>query len=146
MKETWVDLDVWVREESRRTSGAMCHLHSPTRRGRACEGVSPPTTPLTASWLLRLLPDQGRSTLGRVLGKIKIFTAKKRVRQSFAGQFPCNSVLYFMVWDKATLAACALCGHHAATQRQTAESHAVPLPSSKRGQELAPSGTSRDVG
>jgi hypothetical protein len=64
--------------------------------------------------LAQLLQDQGRSTLGRVLGEMKISTAKKQVVQSIAGQFPCNAVLY--KWGKAPLAACTLYGHHAETE------------------------------
>ncbi len=82
------------------------------RRGRAGAEASPPALPLTASWLLRL--HQGRSTLGKVLGEMKISTAKKQVLQSIAGAFPCNAVLH--KWFKVPSAACVLCGHPAETQ------------------------------
>jgi hypothetical protein len=45
---------------------------------------------------------------------MRISTAKKRVMQSIAGQFPCNAVLH--KWGKVPSAACTLCGHHAETQ------------------------------
>jgi hypothetical protein len=96
----------------------MCHSHCQTkawagRRG----GLAPqwaPTLPVTASWLLR--PNQGQSTLGKVLGEMKISTAKKQVLQSMAGAFPCNAVLQKSRWGIVPSAACALCGHPAETQ------------------------------
>jgi hypothetical protein len=63
----------------------------------------PPALPLTASWLLR--PNQGRSTLGKVLGEIKISTAKKPVLQSIAGAFPCTAVLHKEAQADADVAA-----------------------------------------
>jgi hypothetical protein len=62
------------------------------KQGRAGAEASPPALPLTVSWLLR--PDQSRSTLGKVLGEMKISTAKKQVLQPIAGAFPCNAVLH----------------------------------------------------
>jgi hypothetical protein len=41
-----------------------------------------------------LRPNQGRSTLGQVLGEMHISTAKKQVIQSMAGAFPGNAVLH----------------------------------------------------
>ena len=41
-----------------------------------------------------LLPNQGRNTLGKVLGEMKISTAKKQVLHSIAGVFLCNAVLH----------------------------------------------------
>ncbi len=82
------------------------------RLGREGAEASPPALPLTASWLLR--PNQGRSTLGKVLGEMNIYAAKKQVFQSTAGAFPCNAVLH--KWGVVPLAACALCSHPAETQ------------------------------
>jgi hypothetical protein len=75
------------------------------RRGRAGEGVSPPWLPLTIFWLL--LPNQSRSTLGRVLGEMKISTAKNWQETGdaiIAGQIPCNAVLY--KWGETPSPAC----------------------------------------
>jgi hypothetical protein len=90
----------------------MCHSHAQTKAWRAGKEASPPTLPFTASWLL--LPNQGRNTLGKVLGEMKISTAKKQVFQSIAGAFSCNAVLH--KWGIVPSAACALCGHPAETQ------------------------------
>jgi hypothetical protein len=73
--------------------------------------ASPPTLPLTASWLLQL--NQGRSTLGKVLDEMKISSAKKQVLQSIAGAFPGNAVLHR--WGIKPSAACTLCCHPAET-------------------------------
>ena len=113
MKQTWVEWDARVREDLVQRAAEQCVSRTlRPRRGRGGEEASPPTLPITASWLL--LPDQGRSTLGKVLGEMRISTAKKRVMQSIAGQFPCNAVLH--KWGKVPSAACTLCGHHAETQ------------------------------
>ena len=61
-----------------------------------------------------LRPHQGRSTLGKVLGEMKISTAKKQVLQSIAGALLCNAVLH--KWGVVPSAACALCCHPAGTQ------------------------------
>jgi hypothetical protein len=82
------------------------------KRGRAAAEASPPTLPLTVAWML--LPNQGRDTLGRMLGEMRISTAKNRVLQSMAGAFPSNAVLH--KWGIAPSAACSLCGHPAETQ------------------------------
>ncbi len=74
--------------------------------------ASPPEHPLTASEQLQ--PNQGWSTLGKVLGKMKISAAKKQVLQSIAGVFPSNAVLH--KWGVVLSAACALCSHPAETQ------------------------------
>jgi hypothetical protein len=64
------------------TSGeALCHSHSPPnlqpKRGRTEVEASPPMLPITAAWMLR--PNQGRSTLGQILGEMRISTAKNLV-------------------------------------------------------------------
>ncbi len=77
VKETWVPWDARVREDLVQRAAEQCVTCTlRPRRGRAPAGeeASPPTVPLTASRLL--LPDQGTSTLGRVLGEMKISTAK----------------------------------------------------------------------
>jgi ribonuclease HI len=113
LKGTWVEWDTRVREDLVQRVAEQCvtGILRP-RRGRAGAEASPPALPLTASWLLRR--DQGRSTLGKVLGEMKISTAKKQVLQSIAGAFPCNAVLH--KWGRVPSAACALCGHPAETQ------------------------------
>ena len=113
LKETWVEWDAWVREDLVQRAAEQCvaRILQP-KRGRAGAEAAPPTLPLTASWLLR--PDQGRSTLGKVLGEMKISTAKKQVLQSIAGSFPCNAVLH--KWGIVPSAACALCGDPTETQ------------------------------
>jgi hypothetical protein len=89
------------------TRPAELYLNSILRpkRGRAAAEASPPTLPLTVAWMLR--PNQGQDTLGRVLGEMRISTAKKQVLQSMAGAFPCNAVLH--KWGIAPSAACSLC-------------------------------------
>ncbi len=59
------------------SSWTMCHARFQTKAWAGRRGGLAPTLPLTASWLLR--PNQGRSTLGKVLGKMKIPPAKKQV-------------------------------------------------------------------
>jgi hypothetical protein len=77
--------------------------------------------------------EAGPSTLGKVLGEMKISAAKKQVLQSIAGSFPCNAVLH--KWNIVPLAACTLCGHPAETQ-----SHIQCLwPALKRGPDPGPS-------
>ena len=112
-KEAWVEWDARVREELVQRAAERCvtRILRP-KRGRAGAEATPPTLPLTASWMLR--PNQGRSTLGKVLGEMKISTAKKHVLQSIAGAFPCNAVLH--KWGIVPSATCALCGHPAETQ------------------------------
>ncbi len=61
-----------------------------------------------------LRPNQGRSTLGHVLGEMRISTSKKKVLQSIAGEFPGNAVLH--KWHKISSPACTLCGHPVETQ------------------------------
>jgi hypothetical protein len=72
----------------------------------------PPTLPLMAAWML--LSNKGLSTLGQVLGEMRISTAKKHVLQSIAGVFPGNAVLH--KWRIISSPACTLCGHPAETQ------------------------------
>ncbi len=110
---TWVKWDTRVREDLvQLAAGQYVASIIQPKRGRAGAEASPPALPLTAFWLLRR--DQGRSTLGKVLGEVKISTAKKQVLQSIAGAFPCNAVLH--KWGKRPSAACALCCHPAETQ------------------------------
>ena len=113
LKETWVEWDARVREDLVQRAAEQCvtSILRP-KRGRAGAEASPPALPLTASWLLR--PNQGRSTLGKVLREMKISAAKKQVLQSIAGAFPCNALLH--KWGKLPSPACALCGHPAETQ------------------------------
>jgi len=112
-KEVWVEWDARVRDELVQRAAERCVTRTlRSKRGRAGVEASPPTLPLTASWLLR--PNQGRSTLGKVLGEMKVSPAKKQVLQSIAGAFPCNAVLH--KWGIVPSAACALCGHPAETQ------------------------------
>jgi ribonuclease HI len=113
LKETWVEWDARVREDLIQRAAEQCvaRILQP-KRGRAGAEAAPPTLPLTASWLLR--PNQGRSTLGKVLGEMRISPAKKQVLQSIAGTFPCNAVLH--KWGIVPSAACTLCGHPAETQ------------------------------
>jgi hypothetical protein len=59
-------------------------------------------------------PNQGRDTLGKVLGEMRVSIAKKQVLQSIAGAVPCNTVLH--KWGIAPSPACALCCHPAETQ------------------------------
>ena len=112
-REAWVEWDARVRENVvQRAAGRCINRILKPKCGRAGVEASPPTLPLTAAWMLR--PDQGRSTLGEVLGEMKISPAKKQVLQSMAGAFPCNAVLH--KWGIVPSAACALCGHPAETQ------------------------------
>ncbi len=93
LKRTWVEWDTSVREVLVTQASGLRH-------------------PLITSWLL--LPNQGRSTLGKVLGEMKISTAKKQVLWSIAGEFPCNHAALHK-WDVVPSAACTLCGHPAET-------------------------------
>jgi ribonuclease HI len=111
--EAWVEWDARVREDLVQRAAEQCVTRAlRPKRVRGGGEASPPTLPLTASWLLR--PNQGRSTLGKVLGEMQISPAKKQVLQSIAGAFPCNAVLH--KWGIVPSAACALCGHPAETQ------------------------------
>ena len=112
-KEMWVEWDARLREDLVQRAAKCCvaRLLRP-RRGRRGAEASPPTLTLTAAWMLR--PNQGRSTLGQVLGEMRISAAKKQILQSIAGAFPGNAVLY--KWRIAPSPACTLCGHPAETQ------------------------------
>ncbi len=92
-RKAWVEWDAKVREDLVQRAAELC-LNRTLRpkRGRAGTAASPPALPLTAAWMLR--PNQGRDTLGKVLGGMNISTAKKQVLQSIAGAFPCNAVLH----------------------------------------------------
>jgi hypothetical protein len=91
--------------------------------------ASPPALSLTASWLLQL--QQGRSTLGKVLGEMKISTTKKQVLQSIAGAFPCHAVLR----GSTSGARCPLLSAHsvATLQRRRATSNVSVLHSRRPG-------------
>ncbi len=75
LKGTWAEWDTLVLEDlvQRAAEQSVTGILQP-RRGRAGTEASPPVLPLTASWLL--LPNQGRNTQGKVLGEMKISTAK----------------------------------------------------------------------
>jgi hypothetical protein len=102
-KETWVEWDSRVLQVQRAAELYLNRILHPKRRRVAAE-ASPQTLPLTVAWMLR--PNQGRDTLGRVLGEMRISKAKKQVLQSMAGAFPCNAVLH--KWGIAPSAACPL--------------------------------------
>jgi hypothetical protein len=112
----WVEYDPRVREELiQRAAKQRVSRILQSRRERASQEGSPPAPPvlsLTAAWMLST--DQGRELLGKVLGEMRISTAKKQVLQSIAGSFPCNAVLH--KWKIVQSAACALCGHPRETQ------------------------------
>jgi hypothetical protein len=86
-----VEWDARVREDlaQRAAKRFVTRILRPKRRRTDVEASSP-TLPLTAAWMLR--PNQGLSTLGRVLGEMRISTAAKK--QSIAGAFPANTVLH----------------------------------------------------
>ena len=86
-------------------SHSMALIGKPTRRRDGI--ITPAHVPLSAAWLLR--PDQGRSTLGAVLRRMKISASKRRTLQSLAGMFPCNAILY--KWKIASSPACSICCH-----------------------------------
>ncbi len=111
---TSVEWDARVREDLVQRAAKRCvtRILRP-KRGRTGVEASPPTLPLTAAWMLR--PNQGRSTLGQVLGEMRISTAKKQVLHSIAGAFPGNAVLH--KWRIISSPACILCGHPAETQK-----------------------------
>jgi hypothetical protein len=72
-KEAWVEWNARVREDMVQRAAERCVTRTlRPKRERAGEEASPPTLPLTASWLLR--PNQGRSTLGKVLGEMRIYS------------------------------------------------------------------------
>ena len=81
----------------------MCHSRSQTKewagkRGGLATLSSPHGPKITFSHGILAAaaepePNQSRSTLGKVLGEMKISPAKKQVLQSIAGAFPCNAVL-----------------------------------------------------
>ena len=112
-REAWVEWDARVREDLVQRAAKRCvtRILRP-KRGRTEVEASPPMLPITAAWMLR--PNQGRSTLGQVLGEMRISTAKKQVLQSIAGAFPGNAVLH--KWRIVSSPACTLCGHPAETQ------------------------------
>ena len=61
--------------------------------------------PVSTAWLLR--PDQGRSTLGKVLQSMRTPARKRRVLHSPPGVFPWNAILF--KWKLADLTMCLLC-------------------------------------
>ena len=112
-REAWVEWDARVREDMVQRAAKRCVTRIlRQKRGRTDVEASPPTLPLTAAWML--WPNQGRSTLGKVLGEMRISTAKKQVLQSIAGAFPGNAVLH--KWRIVSSPACTLCGHPAEMQ------------------------------
>ena len=109
----WFEYDSRIREELIQRAAKLCvtrTLRSKCRR--ASQEGSTPALPLTTTWMLR--QGHGRDLLGKVLGEMRISTAKKQVLQSIAGSFPCNAVLH--KWKLVQSAACVLCGHPAETQ------------------------------
>jgi hypothetical protein len=77
-KETWVEWDSRLRQDLvQRAAELYLNRILRPKRGRAAAEASPPTLPLTVTWMLR--PNQGRDTLGRVLGEMRISTAQKQV-------------------------------------------------------------------
>jgi hypothetical protein len=108
-----VEWDARVREDlvQRAAEQYVTSILRP-KQGREGGEAPPPALPFTASWLLR--PNQGRSTLGKVLGEMRSPLRRSRqVLQSIARAFPCNAVLH--KWGMVPSAACALCGHPAET-------------------------------
>ncbi len=80
-----MEWDAWVREDlvTVLVQGAAKSCVTRilwSKRGRTDVEASPPTLPLTAAWMLLL--NQCLSTLGQVLGGMRISTAKKQVLQS----------------------------------------------------------------
>jgi hypothetical protein len=112
-REVWVEWDARVREDLVQGAAKRCvtRILRP-KRGRTDLEASTPTLHVTAAWMLR--PNQGRSTLGQVLGEMRISTAKKQMLQSIAGAFPGNAVLH--KWRIVSSPACTLCGNPAETQ------------------------------
>jgi hypothetical protein len=133
-KETWVEWDARVREDLVQCAAKRCvaRLLRP-RRGKMGTEASPPTLTLTAAWMLR--PNQCRSTLGQVLGEMRISAAKKQILHSIAGAFPGNAVLH--KWRIVSSPACALCGHPApGRRRHRVTSNACVRRSRRRGSGL----------
>jgi hypothetical protein len=87
-----VERDARVRDLVQRAAKHCVTRILQPKRGRTGVEASPPTLPLTAAWML--WPNQGRCTLGQVLGEMRISTAKKQLLQSIAGAFPGNAVLH----------------------------------------------------
>ncbi len=64
--EAWVEWNARVRGDLVQRAAERCVTRAlRPKRGRGDGEASPPTLPLTASWLLR--PNQGWSTVGKVL-------------------------------------------------------------------------------
>jgi hypothetical protein len=115
-RKAWVEWDARVREDLVQRAAKRCvtSIFLPKRRRTGLK-ASPPTLPLTAAWMLR--PNQGRRTLGQVLGRCaspQLRICKKQVLQSIAGAFPGNSVLH--KWRIISSPASTLCCYPAETQ------------------------------
>jgi hypothetical protein len=69
-REAWIEWDAKVREDLVQRAAELClnRMQRP-KRGRAGAEASSPPLPLTAAWILR--PNQGRDTLGKVLGEMR---------------------------------------------------------------------------
>ncbi len=132
-REAWVEWDAKFREDLVQRAAELClnRMLRP-KRGRAGTEDSPPTLLLTSVWMLR--PNQGRDTLGKVLGEMRVSTVKKHVLQSIAGALPCNAVLHkwgIVPWALYQPVLCA-----ATQQRQRAMCNARARPSRKPGYGL----------
>ncbi len=113
-REAWVEWDALGRDDLVQQAVKRCitRILRP-KRWRTSGEALPPTLPLTAAWMLQ--QNQGWSTLGQVLGEMRISTAKKQVLQSIAGVFPGNAVLH--KWRSIiSPPACTLCADQAETQ------------------------------
>jgi hypothetical protein len=123
-RKAWVGWDAKVREDLVQRAAELClnRMLRP-KRGRAGTEASLSALPLTTAWMLQ--PNQGRDTVGKVLGEMRVSTTKKQVLQSRAGAFPCNAVLH--KWGIAPSPACALCGHPAETQSRVKCSESCPV-------------------
>jgi hypothetical protein len=102
--------DTRVRENLVQRAAEQC-VTSILRPRRGLEGAaaSPPALPLTASWLLR--PNQGQSTLGKVLGGDEYLRLEETGVPVYCWSIPlqCRA-------PQVGRRACALCSHPAETQ------------------------------
>ena len=84
----------------------LSHILTRQAEAQGADGpVRTKSVTLTAQWMMR--EDQGRHFLGAALRHMRNGTQKRRLMQTIAGFFPCQSLLF--KWGKAASPQCLLC-------------------------------------
>jgi hypothetical protein len=76
------DAKARVREDLVQRAAELCLNRAASEAWRAGTEASPPALPLTAAWML--WPNQGRDTLGKVLGEMLVSTTTRVTQTLFS--------------------------------------------------------------